>query len=124
MPITAGLWTWPLPSALVSSSFPYSKSFFVYDRIWYSVLVMEVKTGYDQAAWSMSVQINGTEVGKVFPRPWPGGPNLEPISFTFPNGMLNANNVANQLTPIPAGNLPEDYLIIGNWYLHYFQFLP
>jgi hypothetical protein len=93
MPITAGLWTSPLPSALVSTSFPYSKSFFVYDRIWYSVLVMEVKTGYDQAARSMSVQINGTEVGKVFPRPWSGGPNLEPISFTFPNGMLNAKEV-------------------------------
>jgi hypothetical protein len=123
MPITAGVWTSPQLSALVSTSFPFARTFFVWERIWYSVLIMEIKTGYDQAARSMSVKINGTEIGKVFPRPWSSGPYLEPISFTFANGLLN-NNASNQLTLTPAGNLPEDYLIIGNWYLHYFQFLP
>jgi hypothetical protein len=91
MTITAGLWASPAPSALVNSSFPFNKSIYVYSRIWYGVLIMEVKTGYESAARNMDVVINGVKIGEIFPRPWSGGSNLEQISFIFGLGMLNNN---------------------------------
>ena len=120
MAITGGLWASPAPSVLINTSFPFNKPIYVFNRIWYGVLELEVKTGYDLASRNMAVNINGYKIGEIWPRPWSNGPNLEPISLVFPLGPL-IDGTANQLTIVPAGSQPEDYVILGNWYLHYLQ---
>ncbi len=128
MPISAGLWAQPSASALVyPPSFPFKRSFWVQNAIWYSALELEVVTAYSSSAAAADVRINGQSVGKVPPRPWSPSAQLSPVSLQFGNGMLQVlgsygRTGTNELEVVPVS--PADWLIVGNWRLHYFQHLP
>lgn len=117
----------PPPQLVFLPSFPFLKTFFVSNAIWYSVLELDVWTSYDTYANLADVQINGVSVGKIPPRSFAqNGSELAPISIQFGNGMLQVLGTFgrtgnNQLTIIPP--TPNDYLIAGNWRIHYHQVL-
>jgi hypothetical protein len=129
MPLSGGLWTRVNLSSLVSTSFPYARTLWTFSRHtssvpWSALLYMEGKTGYTAAAQNMSVRINGVEIGKVSPRPFGvGSNNLEPMTFIFFEDVLAVTG-PNTLTVVPAGNQSSDFMIVGNWSLHYAQTIP
>lgn len=106
-------------------SFPFRKSFWVSNAIWYSVLELEVMTSYEGWTSLADVQVNGTSIGKIPPRSFAQtGGALAPVSFTFQNGVLETIGAMgrtgnNQLEIIPPTSY--DYLIVGNWRFHYQQ---
>jgi hypothetical protein len=113
---TAGIHVDPNPSALVSASFPFTRLFRLTGHIGPALLIMEVKTGYESAARSMDVLFNNAKIGDITPKPFSRGPDLVPISLKFlTSGLPNVN----ELKVVPKGNQPDDYLIIGNWWIHY-----
>jgi hypothetical protein len=119
----------PRPPQLVyPPSFPFRKSFWVFNAIWYSSLEFDVFTSYDTWTSPAEVRINGVAVGKVPPRSWTQtGGELAPVSFQFGNGMLQTigpmgRTGTNQLEIVPATSY--DWLIVGNWRFHYHQALP
>jgi hypothetical protein len=116
MPQLAGIYVDPNPSALVSASFPFRRDFTLTGHIGPALLVMEVKTGYESAARSMDVLISNWKIGDIAPKPFSRGPDLVQISLKFGTSELPRLNT---LTVVPKGNQPDDYLIIGNWWIHY-----
>ena len=118
----------PRPAELVYlPSFPFQKSFSVFNAIWYSVLEFEVFTSYDTWSALADVRINGVSIGKIPPRSWTQtGGELAPVSFQFQNGVLQTIGAlgrtgANQLQIIPP--TAYDYLVVANWRFHYYQIL-
>jgi hypothetical protein len=119
----------PRPPELVyPPSFPFRKSFWVYNAIWYSVLELDVFTSYDTWASLADVRINGVSIGKIPPRSsTQTGGELAPVSFLFANGMIQTigsmgRTGFNQLEIAPP--TPYDWLVVGNWRFHYYQSLP
>jgi hypothetical protein len=119
----------PRPPELVYlPSFPFRKSFWVYNAIWYSSLEFDVFTSYDTYTNLADVRINGVSVGQIPPRSWTQtGGELAPISFQFGNGMLQTMGAmgrtgTNQLEIVPGASY--DWLVVGNWRFHYYQLLP
>lgn len=106
-------------SALVSTSFPFTRNFSVWNRAsgWPAVLQMAVKTGYTSGTKSASVRINGTEVGKISPHPWSGGLTLETMSIVFDASAMD--NLSNVLTVVPASSDSDAYVIVGSVVLQY-----
>ncbi len=118
----------PRPPELVyPPSFPFRKSFWVFNAIWYSALELDVFTSYDTWANLADVRINGVSIGKIPPRSWTQtGGELAHVSLHFANGMLQTIGTmgrtgANQLEIVPPTSY--DYLIVGNWRFHYYQLL-
>jgi hypothetical protein len=67
-----------------------------------------VKTTYTDPSLAASVQVNGTEIGKVWPRPWEGEFHVrnEHVFFPFdPNLLVAYPNVSNEFAIVnaPAG---------------------
>jgi hypothetical protein len=76
-------------SALVWSALPYKKTFFGDPAHKAPYFVMWVKTGYQLSSSAASVRVNGTEIDKIFPRPWLNQPiDVEAVSFFFNPSLL------------------------------------
>ena len=117
------------PELVYPPSFPFRKSFWVYNAIWYSTLEFDVFTSYDSYAGALAdVRINGVSVGQIPPRGYTQtSGELAPVSFQFGNGMLQTIGAmgrtgTNQLEIVPAASY--DWLVVGNWRFHYYQALP
>jgi hypothetical protein len=117
------------PELVYPPSFPFRKNFFVFNAIWFSTLEFEVFTSYDSWTTALAdVRINGVSVGQIPPRGYTQtGGELAPVSFQFGNGMLQTIGAlgrtgSNLCEIVPAASY--DYLIVGNWRMHYFQALP
>jgi hypothetical protein len=133
MPFSGGVFIpFPTPATLVyPPSFPFRKTFWVSEAIWYSALEIEVITSYDTWASAADVRINGTSIGKIAPRPWSlTGGELSSMSIHFSSGLLPMVNIGGRLQRtgnslleiVPAA--AYDYLIVGPWRVHYYQFWP
>jgi hypothetical protein len=69
----------------------YSRQFFaVWSPSASPYFEMWVKTAYSSGAGAASVRVNGTEIGKVWPRPWTNHYyiDLEAVPFIFPFSLL------------------------------------
>jgi hypothetical protein len=106
--------------ALVSSGLPYSKLFFASRSTSESpLLLLWVKTGYSTSASAASIRINGTEVDKIYPRPWTVHEilDLEAISVPFPSSLLATGLFGlpgvNTLTIVPRTGA-TDYVFVDN----------
>lgn len=117
----------PPPELVYPPSFPFRKTFWVSNAIWYSVLEFEVWTSYDTYAALADVRINGVTVGQIPPRSYAqNGTELAPVSILFPNGMLQVPGAwgrtgNNQLEILPPTSY--DWLIVGRWRFHFHQIL-
>jgi len=115
------------PELVYPPSFPFRKSFTVFNAIWYSILEFDVFTSYDTWANLADIRINGNSIGKVPPRGWTQtGGELAAVSFPFQNGVLQTignfgRTGSNVLEIVPP--TPYDYLVVGNWRFHYYQIL-
>jgi hypothetical protein len=113
--------------ALVSANSPYSKVFVSpsfgqepYFTIW-------IKTGYSSGSSAASVRLNGTEIAKIWPRPWLNHSYLdfEAEAFPFSNSLLAKapppiqflNFWFNQLDIVPKGGV-LDYVLLSNVIYH------
>jgi hypothetical protein len=117
------------PELVYLPSFPFRKTFWIFNAIWYSTLEFDVFTSYDSYAGPLAdVRINGTIVGQIPPRGYTQtGGELAPVSFQFGNGMLQTIGTwgrtgYNQLEIVPGA--AYDWLVAGNWRFHYYQSLP
>jgi hypothetical protein len=113
---------------LVSPSFPYTKAFptFFREPAEQAYLEMWVKTGYSQGSQSALVRINGTEVGKIWPRPWTNHNyvDAEAVAFIFGGGLLRSGfnfpwipplfGEQNRLEIVPQGSAPDNYVLVGD----------
>ena len=107
---------------------PFSKTFVMWKHPnanpW---LMMAVKTFYTDFAEAASVQINGTEIAKIFPLPGfgVGGFDMETVVYPFSAALLNAVSPplimvgVNVLDIVPAGQTYLSSLFVGNVILHY-----
>jgi hypothetical protein len=110
--------------SLVYSS-PYTRTFVaVKSGLSSPYLMMWVKTAYSTGAGAASVRINGTEVGKVWPRPWTHHAyiDLEAVPFIFSPSLLNGPvwppfPLANTLEVVPVAG-PTNYLFVYHVMLH------
>jgi hypothetical protein len=105
----------------VNTSFPYSRRFngngsFSFDPM----LFLWVKTGYSSNASAASVRVNGTEIGKIFPRPWLTHSfiDLEAESFVFSRSVLDSVPFPwwpgfNVLEIVPVAGA-ANFVLIGN----------
>lgn len=103
--------------------FPYNKPFYVYNRIWYSVLIMEALTSYVDYTALAEIRINGNVVGHIPPIPDHHG-IMAQHTFWFPNGILY-DSVLGGLQPNYMNIVPPTthYIILGRAWLHYYQSL-
>ena len=130
MPISAGVSIpFPTRSELVfPPSFPFNKSFWVENAIWYSALELEVWTSYEAYGSLATVSVNNQKIGEIPPRSTPqNGNELAPVSIHFANGVLHMNQEgrrtgANTLQIVPPTS--DAWLVVGNWRIHYYQSLP
>lgn len=107
--------------ALVSSTgLPYSRLFFASRSTSVSpLLLLWVKTGYSTSASAASIRINGTEVDKIYPRPWTVHNILdhEAISVPFSSSLLSVGVLGfpgvNTLTIVPKSGA-TDYVFVDN----------
>jgi hypothetical protein len=108
------------------NGFPYNKPFFVFSRIWYSILVMEALTSYiDYAAGLAEVRINGNVVGHIPPIPDHHG-IMAQHTFWFANGFLIDSVLGGPYHPNYLNIVPPaaNYIILGRTWLHYYQYIP
>jgi hypothetical protein len=117
------------PELVYLPSFPFSKTFWVFNAIWYSTLELDVFTSYDSYAGPLAnIRINGVSIGQIPPRGFTQtSGELAPVSFQFGNGMLQTIGAMgrtgnNQFEIVPAA--AYDWLVVGNWRFHYYQSLP
>ena len=110
------------------NGFPYNKPFVVFNRIWYSVLVMEVLTSYSVYAPPLAtVRINGNTIGEIPPLAWG-----TQVFGTFPQLTFNPGNLNDSAFGVPPYNLnylsivppANEYIILGRAWLHYNQYIP
>lgn len=129
--VSAGLALDPLlprPELVYPPWFRFRKSFWVSNAIWYSVLEFDVFTSYETWSSLAAVRINGLEIGRVPPRGYSQtGGELAPVAFLFANGMLQTVGAfgrtgTNTLEVVPPTD--SDWMIVGNWRIHFQQFLP
>ena len=103
--------------ALVWSGQPYLKIFLAPQR-GSPLLLLWVKTGYSTSVSAASIKINGTEVDKIYPRPWTVHNilDLEAISVPFPSNLLRSVfgiPLPNSLTIEPKSGA-TDYVFVDN----------
>jgi hypothetical protein len=98
----------------------FSQSFYINDAHWYSILEIEVLTGYESYAASASVVIDNTTVGTIEPRPVSRYQDLQSYSLLFGNGALSGGSPytgLHKLTIKPKTQF--DWLIAGRWRIFY-----
>jgi hypothetical protein len=129
-PFSAGLALDPYltpPQLVYPPSFPFKKTFYVSNAIWYSVLEFDVWTSYETGPDLADVRINGVSVGRIPPRSYAqNGVELAPVAILFGNGMLKVLGAYgrtgnNELEIVPP--TANDYLTVGNWRIHFHQHL-
>jgi hypothetical protein len=90
---------------------------------------MWVKTGYSSGGNAASVRINGTEIDKVWPRPWTNHNyiDMEVVAFVFSWSLLNQFPGPPWVTQFPMPNTLEivpmaggtNYLWVENVIYHF-----
>jgi hypothetical protein len=104
--------------ALVWSAQPYSRIFFPLQK-GSPLLLFWVKTGYSTSASAASIRINGTEVDKIWPRPWTVHNilDLEAIAVPFSSNLLLFGPfgipLINTLTIVPKAGA-TDYVFVDD----------
>jgi hypothetical protein len=121
----ANYWIVDFGSSLVNSSFPYRRSFPIAHRgNVLPYLTMWVKTGYSSSSSAASVRINGTEIGKIFPRPWGANHSYlddEAESFFFSPTVLpifSSPPQLNFLEVVPTAS-PGDFVLVSQVTYHW-----
>ena len=109
--------------SFVNGNVPYSKTFVaLHDPVTSPYFTMWVKTGYSDILSAASVRVNGTEVDKVWPRPWTNHSYVDfeavPFIFSFSLLRLNPHPVFPWIN-LPAANALEVVPLAGpaNWVL-------
>jgi hypothetical protein len=96
------------PTGSLVSNSPYSRTFFaVRATVSSPYFMMWVKTAYSTGAEAASVRLNGTEIDKIWPRPWTNHNyiDLDAVPFIFSPTLLNPSPIP--FYPIPALNTLE-----------------
>jgi hypothetical protein len=119
----------------VSPSSTYSRSFFTlgrYSSSFLAYLEMWVKTGYSSSdsRTHAAVRLNGTEIGKISPRPWLTHSYIDFDSIAFPfDGLLLRRFTwfSFPVTPntleivVPPGTTGFEYVLLAQVICHYKQ---
>jgi hypothetical protein len=119
----------PRGELVIDPGYPYTKTFPVFNAVATSLLEFEVFTSYDSYyAIFADVRINGVSIGQIPPRGFTQfAGELATVSFLFESalflagGALGRTSFNNQLRIVPN---PNDYLVVQNWRIHYWQISP
>jgi hypothetical protein len=108
-------------SAFASSTFPYARSFIAHSANQAPYLVMWVKTGYSSSSSAASVRVNGTEIDRIWPRPWLSHAFVddEAVSFFFSPSLLLPPFVPFALLEIVPKPAPADYVLLSHVTYHW-----
>lgn len=108
-------------STLVSATFSYTRWFIAHSGHQAPYLLMWVKTRYDSNPSAASVRINGTEIDRIWPRPWLNHSYIddEAVSFLFSPSLLLPPFIPFarlEIVPKPA---PTDYVFVSQVTYHW-----